>query len=125
MNNMKDLNKIFIVGAFLFPVLAFAVDFKGFLGNILEQLNILPGFFLALAVVYLLWNIVKYVQSGDAKKMAEAREVITYSIIFIFVMVSVWGLVNILIETFDLGSGGNIPGNYQGDVNMPSGSFPV
>ncbi|HRY62279.1 MAG TPA: hypothetical protein P5056_00690 [Candidatus Paceibacterota bacterium] len=123
---MKDLNKIIIAGISFFPMVAFAVDFKGFLGNIMSQLNILPAFLLALAVVYLLWNIVKYVQSGDPKKMAEAREVITYSIIFIFVMVSVWGLVDLLVNTFNLdGGGGSLPGGtYQGDVNFPTNSLP-
>ncbi|HBM46027.1 MAG: hypothetical protein UT05_C0014G0005 [Parcubacteria group bacterium GW2011_GWF2_38_76] len=104
LTGMKELNKLFVISLAIFPTIAFAIDFKGFIGNIIKQISVLPAFLTGLAVIYLLWNIVKYIQSGDPKKKDEAREVITYSLIFIFVMISVWGLVNLLVNTFQLGN---------------------
>ena len=57
-------------------------------------------------VVYLAFVLIK--AEGDKKD--EARSSIIYGIVGIFVMVSVWGLVNILVNTFfDSGFGNEQP----------------
>jgi hypothetical protein len=56
---------------------------------------------LALAVVYFIAGLVKYVKSaGDEDSRREAVTMIMYGVIGLFVMVSVWGLVNLLRGTF-------------------------
>ncbi len=46
-----------------------------------------------------LWGIVKYITAGgDEEKTAEARNMITWGIIFLAIMVAVWGFVNVFLE---------------------------
>ena len=63
---------------------------------------------IAAAVVLLLYGVVKYISSGDnEEERKKGKDLIVYGIIGLFVMVSVWGLVNILTGTFGLSP--NIP----------------
>ncbi len=79
-------------------------DFKSLIKAITENVfNPLVGVLLALALIYFLWGVVKYMQSvGDETKRKEGINMMTYGIIALFVMVSVWGLVNLLKNTFPL-----------------------
>lgn len=56
----------------------------------------------ALAVLTFIWGVFKYtiLSQGNDKDTAEAKNVIFYGIIGLFVMVSFWGLVKILQNTF-------------------------
>lgn len=57
---------------------------------------------LALALVFFMWSCVQYVrQSGEGG--AEARSNVLWGLIALFVLFTVWGLVNILCLTL-LGS---------------------
>lgn len=59
---------------------------------------------ISLAVVYFIWNVFNFfIKEGEAKD--EAKSGIVWGIVAIFIMVSVWGLVNILSSTFQLGNG--------------------
>ncbi len=99
------MKKIFFILALSLPSITLAVDFREIVNRIIDQASILPGFIIGLAVVYFIYNVFLYIQSGSNPKQAEeATKMITYSIVFIFVMISVWGLVNILVGTFDLDS---------------------
>ncbi len=53
------------------------------------------------AVVVFLWGIFKFIKSEGKEKEA-GRDMMVWGIVGIFVMVSVWGLVNILRGTFNL-----------------------
>jgi uncharacterized membrane protein YidH (DUF202 family) len=58
---------------------------------------------IAVAVVLLLYGVVKYVSSGEnEEERKKGKDLIVYGIIGLFVMVSVWGLVNLLAGTFSL-----------------------
>lgn len=55
------------------------------------------------AVVFFLWGVLQFVAAGgNEEKRTEGRNTMIYGIIAIFVMVSVWGLVNVLEGTFNL-----------------------
>ncbi len=81
-------------------------DFKSLIKVIGENVfTPLVGLLMALALTYFLWGVVKYIQStGDEAKRKEGINMMTYGIIALFVMVSVWGLVNLLKGTFPLDS---------------------
>lgn len=71
-----------------------------FVGEILNKLVIL---IIGLAIVYFLWGVAKYIlHSDDAKAREEGRGMMIYGTIAIFVMVSIWGFVNLLDNTFRL-----------------------
>ncbi len=66
-------------------------------------LNPVVALLVGLAVVYFMWGALKYVNRGHDDG-AEGVKMMTYGIFALFVMVSVWGLVYILINTFNLSS---------------------
>jgi hypothetical protein len=76
--------------------------FNGFIGVIKNAINIILPVIISLAVLFFLWGIFLYVRSNDPGKQEEARMYIIWSLVFIAVMVSVWGLVNILTASFNL-----------------------
>ena len=58
---------------------------------------------IALAVVFFLYGILKYIARGDDEEsQKKGKNIMIYGIIGLFVMVSFWGIVNILINTFEL-----------------------
>ena len=62
------------------------------------------------AVVWFTWNVIKYVMSADEKGKEQAKSQMVWGIITITVIVSVWGLVNILRVLFRIGdANSNIP----------------
>jgi hypothetical protein len=63
-------------------------------------LNALVPLLIGIAVVYFIWEVFQYTIAADEDKKKTARTQIIWGIVGIFVMVSVWGLVNILQSTF-------------------------
>ena len=71
------------------------VDF--FLGLIRASIPIL----ISISVIVFVWGVFRYViAEGEDKK--KGRDVMMYGIIGLFVMVSVWGLVRVVYNTFGL-----------------------
>jgi TM2 domain-containing membrane protein YozV len=88
------------------PALLFAQDFSSIdnaLDTVSDFINRLIPFLIGLAVLFFIYGLIKFVSAGgDPGKQEEARNTIIWGIIIIFVMVSVWGLVNVLVNTFGL-----------------------
>ena len=78
--------------------------FEGAVLVIKNAINVVLPIIISLGVLYFVWGVFQYVRTDDSSKQAEARSYIIWSIIFITVMVSVWGLVNIITTTFNLDS---------------------
>jgi hypothetical protein len=54
-----------------------------------------------LAIVVFFMGLVRYIsQSGDAKGHAEGRERIIWSLVAIFVLVSIWGILEVMNTAF-------------------------
>lgn len=104
---MKSISKIsyLMAGvASIVPSFAFAAGqgLDGIItlvGNIIGK--IIP-IIIAIAVVMFLWGVLKYVTAKDEDGHKEAIHVMISGIVVLFVMVSIWGLVNILSETLGL-----------------------
>lgn len=79
-------------------------NFKSLITTITENvLNPLVGIIMALTLIYFLVGVVKYMQNvGDETKRKEGVSMMTYGVIALFVMVSVWGLVKVLQNSFSL-----------------------
>jgi hypothetical protein len=70
------------------------------IGNIIS--GIIP-IIVALALLFFFFGLAKYILSaGDEEKKSQGRSIMIWGIIALFVMVSVWGLVRLVQETFDL-----------------------
>ena len=76
---------------------------EGLLTRIQHLLDAVVPFLIGLAVFVIIWNIIRYVfHAGDEEKRVEARMYIVWGIIGVFFMLSIWGFVNILSNTFNL-----------------------
>lgn len=70
-----------------------------------DILNPVVLLLISLAIVFFLWGVFKFIKEEGNKK-EEGKEFMFWGIVGIFVMVSVWGLVNILSNTFNLDTSG-------------------
>lgn len=93
---------------YLLPVVAFAApgDFRAisqFIENLISFMNsfLVPLVF-AIAFLVFLWGIFKaFILGGaDESKRAEGRQLMLYAIIGFLLMVSIWGIVNLLQKGF-------------------------
>jgi succinate dehydrogenase hydrophobic anchor subunit len=100
---MKKLVKAGVVLAGAMPFLAFAQD-ATYLSTLITQaknlLDQLVVFLIALAVVWFIWNVVRYTMSTDEDAKEKARGQMIWGIIAIAVIVSIWGLVAVLQGLF-------------------------
>ncbi|MFA6397809.1 MAG: hypothetical protein WDK96_03115 [Candidatus Paceibacterota bacterium] len=120
MNKIKKVFSFLIPSLVFLPVVAFAqilpsqsTDATDVLVIVKNIINTIIPIAIALGVVYFIFGVIKYVTAKDDKSKQEARDVMIYGIIGLFVIVSIWGLVAILNNTFGVGQGGtiqNIPG---------------
>lgn len=67
-----------------------------------DLINKLLPFIITLTVLFFLFGLFKLVISSDGDSRSEARGYVAWGIVALFVMVSVWGLVNILARSFNL-----------------------
>lgn len=82
-------------------------------GYLNQGLELLMGF----AVLAFVWYVIRYfILRSDDVKRSDAAMYVMWSLIGFFVILSVWGLVNILISTFNLGN--NSPGSLTNVQNI-------
>lgn len=98
------------LGAIFLPIASYAqIDSSGLetqLQGITGFINILIPFVIGLAVVFFIFGLFKYVTAGgDEEKIKAARNTIIWGVIIIAVMISVWGLVNFVVNSFGLDEG--------------------
>jgi uncharacterized membrane protein HdeD (DUF308 family) len=73
-------------------------DIIYFMINIINQAVVLV---VALALLFFFWGIMKFILNADNdEERTKGKKVMVWGIIALFVMVSVWGLINILANTF-------------------------
>jgi len=73
------------------------MTFKQLAANILEVLASFVWLVVGLAVLYFMWGLVKYLTAyGDEKARSESVKTISYGLIALFVIVAVWGLVELI-----------------------------
>ena len=99
---MKKILSLATIYAIPAVAAAAVTDIASALDWFMGILNLLVPVVIALAVVVFLFGIFKYVTAKDDTAKQEARSIILYGVIVLFVMVAIWGLVNILIATFGL-----------------------
>ena len=79
------------------------MDFKGLIGFLISSF-ITPAITLIVgaAVVFFLWNIFNIIRKSDQPdELAKLKSQATWGIVAIAIMVSVWGLVNFVVNSFN------------------------
>lgn len=121
LRNVKNW-KLAIVGVVaLLPTVSHAVsNLRELIDLILDYIGkIIPLIFAVTIVVFLYWV---FIYIARPAKQSEAAGYIFFSVVALFVMISIWGLVQILTGTFFPGSPFGLPSIRPGGANR-SGSF--
>lgn len=110
---MKNLAKILPVIALSFPTVAFAQGRILFLVQdlrfIIDLLIVVVG---GIALLVFFWGLVKFIYSASAEGKSEGKGFMLWGVVALFVMVSVWGLVNFIQREL-------LPGTDFGDPRLP------
>lgn len=105
---MKKFVPVVTALAFAFPLIVSAQTSVQNLGAMFIGIinTVLVPLVFAIAFLVFIWGIAEYFifAKEDSDKRKKAVEKMLYGIGGFFVMVSVWGLVNILLGTFNLNS---------------------
>ncbi len=105
-----------IIFLYFFPIFVFAQNsawLNGFASQTMSLMQMLAQLFLAVALVVFIWGMVVFIlNSGNEQARSEGKQKMIWGIVALFVIVSVWGLVNI-IQTLTGTGGGGFPGNPQ------------
>ena len=93
--------------------------FATIVSSIVSLINITIGVLATLAVVAFFVGLVRYIrESGDAHAHTEAKERIIWSLVALFVLFSVWGILALMGTAF-FGSGSSSSNPY----NVSTGSY--
>ncbi len=82
----------------------------------------------SLGVIYIVWNVVQYFIKPSSDDRKEAGKNILWGIVGLFIIVSIWGLVNILTNTFKTTPANQpIPntGNSAQNGGIPANQIPI
>ena len=87
-------------GVLALPALAGAASLFDLLALANTFLNALIGLFITLAIVVFFWGVIKYLTSASGENASEGLKLMFFGVIAIFVMVSIWGIIRLLQNTF-------------------------
>ena len=100
------------------PLFAFAqVQAFSIVSRTQQLINQIIPILLIIGTIVFLWGVIMFLTAGaDEEKRAGARSLMIYGLIGLFVMVAVWGIVNVLVGFFGVGGTGvpTSPGGLQG-----------
>src|SRR3989344_8184898 len=93
---------------YLAPFIAFASSdaeddtLQALVNQINAVINTIVPFLVGFAVLIIIWGVFNYISgAGDEEKRAQAKQYIVWGVVGVFIMLSVWGLVNVLVNSFD------------------------
>lgn len=105
------MKKYIVLGgmALLAPSIALAAGLTNVINTVGGIIEMLVPLVISLAVLFFLWGLVMFMTKAGEEK-DNARSTMIWGIIILFVMVSIWGLVKLVQDTFDIdgGNGSNI-----------------
>ena len=79
-----------------------AANLFGLLCRVGQLMNSVVPVLIALAVLYFVYGVVSYVISDDEEAKSKGRDRIIFGVIGLAVILGLWGLVNLLRNTFGL-----------------------
>ena len=115
------------VVALAFPIFAHAQlvadtgwDLLDLLDWVFSILRRAPQYLVYVAVLFFFYNIVVYVVKGsDAAAKTKALQGVGWSIVGIFIMLSLWGIIAFISGTLRIGQGGTITAPLIPGVDVP------
>ena len=100
--------KIYTVSLFVFLMFSVAQNAFAQASTFFDYINVTNGLIqsaapvvIGLAMLFFLWGTAQFLFSGgDEKKLQDTKRLMMWGIITLFVMVSVWGIVDIIQTEF-------------------------
>ena len=106
------MKKVIVAALVLAPSFAFAQTLGNIetliksIGNLVE---IALPIVVALGLIGFFWGLVKYIfAQGDETAKTDAKRIMLWGVVALFVMVSVWGLVRFVGNAFGINQGGTV-----------------
>ncbi len=100
------MKKIFAAAVLMLPSLAFAqsgtvTDANSLSTRVVGLINLVVYVLIALAVLFIIYNVVMYMIKGnDPAGKSAALANVGWGVLGLAIILSIWGLVNILTNTF-------------------------
>ncbi len=109
---MKQSWKVLAMLTAVTPAFAFAQ--LGNIENIVEAIGNLvklaTPIVIGLALLAFFWGLVKFIFSaGDEDARKDAKHLMIWSVIALFIMISIVGIINFIGSALGIGQGGNLP----------------
>jgi hypothetical protein len=79
-----------------------------FLVNVQQIINSIIPVLVALGVVYFVWGVVRFMIGDTEEAKTKGKDTIIYGIIGFAVIMGLWGLVNIVVNTLGFGAAGTL-----------------
>jgi hypothetical protein len=92
-------------GTLLLPLMASATTLTDTLKFFNGIMNALVALFILAAILVFFWGLIMYLKSMSGDKKSEGLTTMFYGVIAIFVMVSIWGIIALLQNTFGVSNG--------------------
>ncbi|MEK7613764.1 MAG: pilin [Patescibacteria group bacterium] len=74
-----------------------------------ELINLATPIVVALALLYFFWGLASYIlKAGEEDGRKKAKDTMIWGILALFVMVSVWGIINVVRDTFEIDNNNQI-----------------
>jgi hypothetical protein len=115
---MKKITGYLAIASAFSPFVAFASTktLNDLVGTFAVYLNDALALLMGFAIVCFVWYVIQYFIQPSETSRTEGSKYVMWSVIGFFVIFSIWGLVNILISTFNLGQ--NAPGSWVSMSNL-------
>jgi hypothetical protein len=120
--------------ASMLPAVAFAqttavTDVNSLSSKLIGIGNTVTYILTALAVLFIVWNVVIYLIKGSGEEgRSKAGMNILWGIVGLFIIVSIWGLVSILTNTFRTAPTNQPIPNFSNNVSnggIPANQIPI
>ncbi|OGF74017.1 hypothetical protein A2Z63_00965 [Candidatus Giovannonibacteria bacterium RIFCSPLOWO2_02_44_8] len=115
---MTQIKKVLpYIAISLAPSLVLAAQIDTIVASTKTLVNNIIPILLIIGTIVFLWGVIMFLTAGaDEEKRANARSLMIYGLVGLFVMVAAWGIVNVLVGFTSTGgvgiptSPGGIPG---------------
>ncbi|OHA89873.1 MAG: hypothetical protein A2832_01910 [Candidatus Zambryskibacteria bacterium RIFCSPHIGHO2_01_FULL_44_22b] len=106
------MKKVIITALALVPALASAqslTNLTTLLNSIKNLVDTALPIVVGLGLLAFFWGLVKFVfAAGDEEARKGAKSMMIYSVVALFIMVSIWGLIGFIGGAFNINQGGDL-----------------
>lgn len=103
-NNMKYV--LGISALLLTPFFAHADTLRDVVIKIGDIIQLIIPLMVAIALIAFFWGLVKYLfAQGNEDSKTDGKKIMLWGIVALFVMVSIWGIIRVIADTFNIQQG--------------------